>query len=369
MRIKAFITHKKAELFSDCQDRFRVNEDTKSIAVSDGMSQSWQQKIWANLLVETYTESKDWTPNSDSIKPLCSQWREDVVNLIQQLKETGAPENIIYRNERNLAEGKSAGATFVGIRFNGNEWSGSVLGDSCLIEWDGKDAAIFTSQEVEAFDSHPDYFDSNPLNDGKGAPKEIQGILSGSNVLFLVSDPFSDFLFEHNKQGDVAVYMQKLLELSSHEEFETLVDEWRKAGMHNDDTTLVIIEPDDSDEFLIEINKYDDINKLIDEEKKLIEENKKEDVVELVSTSAPNELTEGETIDVVGKDEKQKTIAAEQKESPFNEDVFRADFLTEYKKALQKKHPNIGELKFKWTQKAIIDAISVIFKKYSISIK
>ena len=83
MRIKAFITHKKAELFSDCQDRFRVNEDTKSIAVSDGMSQSWQQKIWANLLANTYTNSKDWTPNSDSIKPLCSQWREDVVNRIQ----------------------------------------------------------------------------------------------------------------------------------------------------------------------------------------------------------------------------------------------------------------------------------------------
>ena len=369
MKIRAYITHKVKEGFVDCQDRFSINPETKSIAVSDGMSQSWQQKIWAQLLVSTYTNDKNWTPTIDSIKPLCSQWREDVVNLIQQLKETGAPENIIYRNERNLAEGKSAGATFVGIRFNGNEWSGSVLGDSCLIEWDGKDAAIFTSQEVEAFDSHPDYFDSNPLNDGKGAPKEIQGILSGSNVLFLVSDPFSDFLFEHNKQGDVAVYMQKLLELSSHEEFETLVDEWRKAGMHNDDTTLVIIEPDDSDEFSIEKDKYDDINKLIDEEKKLIEEDKKKEVAEQISTSAPNELTEGETVEIAEKDEKQKTISAEKKEAPVDEDVFRADFLTEYKKALQKKHPNIGEFKFKWTQKAIIDAISVILKKYSISIK
>ena len=252
MKIRAYITHKLKETFVDCQDRYSINSDTKSIAVSDGMSQSWQQKICAQLLVSTYTSNKDWIPTNDSVKPLCSLWREEVVNLIQQLKETGAPENIIYRNERNLAEGKSAGATFVGIRFNGKEWSGRVLGDSCLIEWDGKDATLFTSQEVEAFDSHPDYFDSNPLNVGKGFPKEIRGILSDNNVLFLVSDPFSDFLFEHNKQGDVAMYIQQLLDLTSHEKFEALVDEWRKAGMHNDDTTLVIVEPDNSDGFSID---------------------------------------------------------------------------------------------------------------------
>ena len=52
MKIRAFITHKKAEHFNDCQDRFSINADTKSVALSDGMSQSWQQKIWAQLLVE-----------------------------------------------------------------------------------------------------------------------------------------------------------------------------------------------------------------------------------------------------------------------------------------------------------------------------
>ena len=40
MKIRAFITHKKTEHFQDCQDRFCVNADTKSAAVSDGMSQS-----------------------------------------------------------------------------------------------------------------------------------------------------------------------------------------------------------------------------------------------------------------------------------------------------------------------------------------
>ena len=70
MKIKAFITHKEAELFADCQDRFGINQDTKSISVSDGMGSTWQQKIWAQILVDTFINSTEWQPTIESIKPL-----------------------------------------------------------------------------------------------------------------------------------------------------------------------------------------------------------------------------------------------------------------------------------------------------------
>lgn len=395
MIIRAFITHKLKENYADCQDRFGINTDTKSIAVSDGMGSTWQQKIWAQLLVDTFTKSNKWLPTHETIKPLCKIWHKTVESFIQNLRDTNAPANIIYRNERNLAEGKSAGATIVGIRFDKNRWKGSVLGDSCLIEWDGSNAKFHTSQDVEEFDSYPDYYDSDELKQGKGIPKAISGTLDKGRYLFLVSDPFSDFLFEHNKQGDVAVYMQQLLKLSSHEEFETLVDEWRKAEMHNDDTTLVIVEHDDSDVFSIDKDKIDDINNLIDKEKKLIEEKKKEEEEEQIFAPISNDSTESKTIEnVTGKEDKQESISVEQKELlspndsydnevinkaiaiedhqeilPVDEDVFRTDFLTEYKKALQKKHSVLGNLKLKWTQKAISEAIKVMFVKYSINVK
>lgn len=275
MVIRAFITHKKAEVFADCQDRFGVNNGTKSIAVSDGMGSTWQQKIWAQLLVDTFTESRDWLPNADSIKPLCSTWREKVKNFIQQLKDTNVPENIIYRNERNLAGGCSAGATFVGIRFNGKEWSGSVLGDSCLIEWDGNEATFYSSQDIDTFDSYPDYFDSDVSKEGKGTPKPMNGILSGSKYLLLVSDPFSDFLLEHKKQNNEGKYISQLLDVSSHEEFETLVAKWREEeGMHNDDTTLVVVENDGTDEF--SIAALDDLDTLIEKDK--LKKEKKQEI-------------------------------------------------------------------------------------------
>ena len=357
MKIRGFITHKLKEGYLDCQDRFGINSDTKSIAVSDGMGSTWQQKIWAQLLVDTFTKSNNWLPTHESIKPLCKIWRQSVDSYIQNLKDTNAPDNIIYRNERNLAEGKSAGATIVGIRFDKNRWKGSVLGDSCLIEWDGNNVKFYTSQDVEAFDSFPDYFDSNEQRQGKGTPKEIAGYLEKGTYLFLVSDPFSDFLLEHNKQGDISEYIKQLLKLSSHDEFETLVDNWRIKGMHNDDTTLVIVEHDQSE--LLSTTILDDINSMIEKERK---ENGKQKESSLILFDPSQQKTQ--------EQQKNEIKKVEPKDKPClslaDEEVFRIDFLKEYKKALRNMHPHTDKYALKWTQRAVCDAVSIIFNKYSI---
>ena len=112
MKIRAFITHKLAEHFRDCQDRFSINQDTKSVALADGMSQSYQQKIWANLIVDSYVSNREFVPNKESIKELSIQWQNSVSKYIEQLKANNAPEYLIIMNENALAMHKSAGATF-----------------------------------------------------------------------------------------------------------------------------------------------------------------------------------------------------------------------------------------------------------------
>ena len=354
MVIRAFITHKQAELYADCQDRFGVNPDTKSIAVSDGMGSTWQQKIWAQLLVDTYIDSTDWCPSNETIKPLCQTWRSKVADFIQNLKETNAPENMIYRNERNFAEGRSAGATFVGIRFNGNEWGGCVLGDSCLIEWDGNEAKFNTSQDSETFDSYPDYFDSDASKEGKGIPKPIEGVLTEGKCLLIVSDPFSEFLLEHSKQGNIAKYVQQLFSLASHDDFESLVCEWRKEGMHNDDTTLVIVEYDKSED--IAITYLDNIVEMVEKEKlPQISANH-----EIEKTKTPQENPIQEEAKIV-----ENFVVVQN-----NEKDFMNEFLTEYNRCLQKKFPKqMGKLKYKWTQKAVEEALNLLFERYSVKKK
>lgn len=351
MVVRAFITHKQAELFADCQDRFGVNPDTKSIAVSDGMGSTWQQKIWAQLLVDTYTDSTDWCPSNETIKPLCQTWRSKVADFIQNLKKTNAPENMIYRNERNFAEGRSAGATFVGIRFNGNEWNGSVLGDSCLIEWDGNEVKFNTSQDSETFDSYPDYFDSDASKEGKGVPKPIEGVLTEGKCLLLVSDPFSEFLLEHSKQGNIAEYVQQLLSLTTHDDFETLVYEWRKEGMHNDDTTLVIVENDNSE--ILTTKHPDNIVEMVEKEK--MSHNFANDTVEKATSLLESPL-QGKSVVI------ENFVVVQNIEKAFID-----EFQIEYQRCLQKKFPKqMGKLKYKWTQKAVEKALTILFEKYSI---
>ena len=372
MIVRAFITHKQAENFSDCQDRFGVNPDTKSVALSDGMGATWQQKIWAKLLVDAYVNNTNWTPSKETIKPLCQKWRDKVVDFIQKLKDNNAPENMIYRNERNLAEGRSAGATFVGIRFNGNEWKGSVLGDSCLIEWDENEMKFNTSQDSGTFDSYPDYFDSDASKEGKGTPKPIGGVLTEGKYLLLVSDPFSEFLLEHSKQGDIAKYVQELLSLASHDNFETLVCEWRKEGMHNDDTTLVIVEYDNSD--ALNIIHRDDIAERIEKEKSIVTSSQKTVEAESENGSeAPNVI--GGALDKHGEN----IMAADTIKIPplpIDTDIFIEDFLTEYGRALEGRRIRNkwtekfwSELKYKITQDAVKEAFLIILNKYVIYTK
>lgn len=274
MKIRAFITHKKAEHFNDCQDRFSINPDTKSVAVSDGMSQSYQQKIWAELLVNAYTENPGWVPNHTSVKALSPLWLENVKLFVQKLIDSNAPQYLVIMNQNAIAQQKSAGATFCGIRFSGYNWSGYVLGDSCLLVIsDDKIEELYTSQVGDEFDNHPDYFDSNPSKCGKGDPLQIEGILDESKIIMIVSDPLSDFLNKKRKLGHEEDYIGQLLRINNHDEFEELVENWReeKDAMHNDDTTLIVIEYDNSTE--LNLVYSDNIKAIIEKEVQLQEQN------------------------------------------------------------------------------------------------
>lgn len=263
MIVSAFITHKEAERFSDCQDRFSINPDTKSIALSDGMSQSIFQKYWAEILVDTFTSNPRWEPNQDSIKELSPIWRAKVDEYIELQKKEGKS---TWRAEKSLIEGLSACATFVGVRFNGYDWKCNVLGDSCLIAVnDNQIQEIYSSQDNQSFDNFPDYFDSNSQKKGKGYVHSFEGTLKPGDALLLVSDPFSDFILRNRNTPAETILINRLLGVNSHKEFEEVVNDWRLQGMHNDDSTLIIIQPGNGDTFTL--TEVDSICELIKTEK------------------------------------------------------------------------------------------------------
>ena len=193
MKIKAFITHKKAERYCDCQDYFVIDTSNRAIAVSDGMSQSVFPDKWARILTEYYTNNLRFELSPDVLNDLQHQWKGHVDRYLEESSKSGKP---TYRLRNSLKENRGAGATLCGIQFlEGRKWVASIIGDTSLIEISPENEIVNIYSTIQdSYNNHPDFLDS--MLQGRGEIKKFEGELGGKVAcLCIVSDPFAEFLF------------------------------------------------------------------------------------------------------------------------------------------------------------------------------
>ena len=261
MKIKGFITHKQAEKYEDCQDYFAINKKKGRLAISDGMSQSIFPQWWAEELVRAYVDD-DWLPSQNDLEDLRKKWLNRVHEFLKLQKQHGNP---TWMLENCLIEKRGAGATFCGICFeNAINWEGYILGDSCLIEVVPNNEIIKFERSKEGdFNNNPDYFDS--IVGGKGDVKKIRGSIEEGTKLLLVTDALAEFLYTQKEKGNEAEYIHQLLQIENHDGYCELIENWRGSkNLHNDDTTLLIVEYDGTSS--INISFEDKLMELINKE-------------------------------------------------------------------------------------------------------
>lgn len=243
MKLRGFITHKAAEYYSDCADYFRICPRTKRVAVSDGVSQSIMPAEWAKILVDSFVE-KEWTPG-ESTASLKNRWFTLASEFAAEQRKKGEKPWLL---ENCLANKDGAAATFCGIAFSdGFKWTSSILGDSSLVEIDNDNQIVcICSSKEGAFDNRPDFFDS--FNEDKGEIRQFDGTLNNGSKILIVSDPFSELLQKIKGTSEEESVINMILSVTDITSFNAMVDTLRADyQMHNDDSTLVIIEPDESD--------------------------------------------------------------------------------------------------------------------------
>lgn len=299
MIIKAFIYHKRAEKYSDCQDCFGINSQNNRIAVSDGMSQSIFPQWWAKLLVEHYLQNGHIPQN---ILPLQKKWQEMLLGEIQRREEEAItnPKRDPWRLKNLLAEKSGAGATLCGLTLGDKEWTCECLGDSCVITINPDYTLNIHTSQVGAFGNHPDYFDS--FGDGRGVPIS-KAISQDALAILMVTDPFAELFQLHENNHDfIKARLDELQNLTSHKSFTELVERWRdEYGMHNDDSTLILIT--NCTEYRINIAHADDLDWLCKDERELLNVPPLNNTTSLFSAITSNNEQEIVSLEDVSKNE------------------------------------------------------------------
>lgn len=324
MKIQAYIYHKRAEKYSDCQDYFKVDLQNNRIAVADGMSQSIYPQWWAKILVNSYLDKGKIPYEPDELRTCQKDWQSQVQTEIDKREAAGKNP---WRLKNAIAENSGAGSTICGFSWNDNGWKCQCIGDSCIIVvYKDLSIKIHSSQEGE-FGNTPDYLDS--FRNGRGTIKEFQGSFNDVISILLVTDPFSELFQKHiNNKEYITNRLREIFALSDHNSYCELIERWRDIfEMHNDDSTLIVLSDFSNSTFSQE--HIDRLEDLCLEESKVYAAHKESQVIRNVNTTPKPKIPDE---NILLSDNKEKTC-----EKVYNTAEERIRIAEEAKKKAEKR--------------------------------
>lgn len=201
-------------------------------------------KEWADIIVQKFCSSSDSVEaikNSleDWLKPLQEEW---IKNYLISSKYSELP-----WWAKGSASKNHASATFIGLKLkqlnSGKEkiWEAVAIGDSCLfrISSDLNKLESFPIKNYQEFTTVTDCFHSSPEYKYSEL-KYKEGIYEEDDVFLLATDALSQWILSDSVQSSRD--WEKLINLSSQEEFASFVENVRSSNLiRNDDTSLAII--------------------------------------------------------------------------------------------------------------------------------
>lgn len=330
INIKGFITSKKSELYSDCEDNYAVNIEHNKFSISDGVSRSFFPKVWSEILVNKFVNQRDWKDNSEFIVESQKEWQSKIDEIVAQ------PEVRYYTRNAYLNK-TPALATFVGLQFleSDQKWIAQALGDSFLffIPKGSTEIEIKLSTKPEpiVFDSFPDYL-SSIGNSHKGEKKPIKGEKIKEGTFYLMTDALAEWFLQNTEQAK-----QTLDNIKTQEQYlETIENERNARRLNDDDSAVLILElfDDGKKEFSYSNMEVTLLSELIKEETEKLEEAKKKEVSSQDSLIANEEVNKEEHLTEEENSEKEVIEQVEQSTEIKDEEIENSEKKLEEEKTL-----------------------------------
>lgn len=214
------------------EDEWALNEERTCVALSDGASESFDSKTWANLLVARYARDHAMTPD----------W---VGEALREYSRAFCFEELTWSAQRAFDRGSFA--TLLGLVIGHNETDLEVLciGDSLALHVrDGIVIASFPFDRPEQFDARPTLLSTKGQANSLWANSEF--FLSASrtwkvqagDVIYAVTDAVGHWILSHLTEDKTL--LESLADVHSEADFSALVQGLRASrDIRLDDSTVL----------------------------------------------------------------------------------------------------------------------------------
>lgn len=236
MEIKVLQLHKKSSYeYKNIQDKYCLSTTTKSIALSDGTTQSFKSELWAEMLVNNFAKNPSF--DLDSLKVSFKSLATEFKNM-----DFDFSLNFAKASLEKAKRDKGGTATFMGLQLI-DDCTIKVIncGDTCLFIVRDNNIISFPFKNLEELDNNNFFINSRKLLDD-----EIENdffnldeiSIQKDDLIILATDAISRLIFRKPE------IISSILECNNFEDFKDFCElNWKNNDLEEDDISIVTILP------------------------------------------------------------------------------------------------------------------------------
>lgn len=220
--------------FKHIQDKCALNHSTKSFAIADGTTQSFNSEIWAEIITKDFVSNPNFNANT-----LLNTFKERVSDY----------KNVDFKFSSNPAkaslekakQNKGGTATFIGFQFSDNDKIDIIsCGDSNLFLLNGAGKVkTFPFSDVDSLDSNNQFINTEQLLLEKIDDtffKQTSLEVNKNDIIILATDALSRLILR--KPATIS----ELLKIQTFEHlYDFCIKKWGNKELEEDDISAIII--------------------------------------------------------------------------------------------------------------------------------
>ncbi len=239
LQVRQYLLPKRAHTLSECEDAVGINVTRHRFAITDGATEAFDARNWAQRLAQNWVQSETPTSVTEFSNWLAAEGRS--------LQDSWSALKLPWYSEEKARSGSYA--AFVGVELEpapgGWQWQTIILGDSCLFQC--RDQELIKKLPLNnsaSFGSNPVLAASHPSVQAATLEHVVidAGVMKRGDQLLLLTDGVAAWYLFLDETGDSATrsVFARLLGNEDSAGLTELFESERSSGRLKDDDIAIL---------------------------------------------------------------------------------------------------------------------------------